>query len=194
MGEVLYLYSSRVNLGRIREEENALWSLTAHDISVAMYLLEDLPQEVTAKGESYLRKGVEDVVFATLKFKNNILAQIHASWLDPHKMRKFTIVGSKKMVVFDDMQASEKIRLYDKGVDRKLDYHTYAEYLSLRNGDINIPHMEIKEPLQIECQHFLDCIKNGEQPLTGGENGLSVLRVLEAAQVSMQRGGTPVKI
>ncbi|GAG89645.1 unnamed protein product, partial [marine sediment metagenome] len=116
LGEILYLYSTRVNLGRIRKEENALWSLTSHDISVTLFLLADTPEEVTAKGESYLRKGIEDVVFVTLKFKNNILAQIHASWLDPHKIRKFTVVGSKKMAVFDDMQASEKLRLYDKGV------------------------------------------------------------------------------
>lgn len=194
LGKILYFYSTRVNLGRVREEENALWSLTSHDISVALFLLEDTPEEVTAKGESYLRKGIEDVVFATLKFKNNVLAQIHASWLDPHKMRKFTIVGSKKMVVFDDMQASEKIRLYNKGVDRKIDYRTYAEYLALREGDINIPRIDMKEPLQIECQHFLDCIKENHQPVSDGEDGLKTLKVLEAAQESLNKGGLPVSI
>ncbi|MBN3038336.1 MAG: Gfo/Idh/MocA family oxidoreductase [Candidatus Omnitrophica bacterium] len=194
LGDVFYLYSTRVNLGRIREEENALWSLTSHDISVTLFLLADVPIEVTTKGESYLRKGIEDVVFATLKFKNDVLAQIHASWLDPHKMRKFTIVGSKKMAVFDDMQASEKIRLYDKGVERKTDYHTYAEYLALRNGDINIPRVDMKEPLQVECQHFLDCINKGEQPVSDGHNSLKVLAVLEAAQASLDKGGLPVKI
>ncbi len=194
LGEILYLYSVRVNLGRIREEENALWSLTSHDISVGLFLLEDMPEEVTAKGESYLRKNIEDVVFVTLKFKNNILAQIHASWLDPHKMRKFTVVGSKKMAVFDDMQTSEKIRLYDKGVDRKVDYQTYAEYLALRNGDINIPRIDMKEPLQIECQHFLDCIKNNVQPLSDGDKGIETLKVLEAAQLSLNKGGIPIKL
>jgi predicted dehydrogenase len=194
LGKIFYLYSIRVNLGRIRDEENVLWSLTSHDISVVLFLMEDIPVEVTTKGESYLREGIEDVVFATLKFKNNILAQIHASWLDPHKMRKFTVVGSKKMAVFDDMQPSEKIRLYDKGVDRKVDYQTYAEYLALRNGDINIPSINMKEPLQIECQHFLDCIRNNSQPLSSGENGLKTLKVLEAAQSSLNRAGESVKI
>lgn len=193
LGDILYIYSTRVNLGRIREEENALWSLTSHDISVVLFLLQDMPGEVCARGESYLRKNVEDVVFLTLKFGNNILVQIHASWLDPHKIRKFTIVGAKKMVVFDDMEPSEKIRLYDKGVDRKVDYQTYAEYLSLRDGDIHIPHVDMKEPLQIECQHFLDCIKSGREPLTNGRNGLETLRVLAAAQASLSKGGMPVK-
>lgn len=194
LGEILYMYSTRVNLGRIREEENALWSLTSHDVSVALFLLEETPLEVSARGESYLRKGIEDVVFATMKFKNNVLAQIHASWLDPHKMRKFTIVGSKKMVAFDDMESSEKIRLYDKGVDRKVDYQTYAEYLSLRDGNISIPHVDMKEPLQIECQHFLDCIRNNEEPVSNAQNGLQVLAVLEAAQESLNKGGLPVRI
>lgn len=194
LGEILYLYSMRVNLGRVREEENALWSLTSHDISVAMFLLDETPGEVTAKGESYLRKGVEDVVFITLKFKNNIMAQIHASWLDPHKIRRFTVVGSKKMAVFDDMQTSEKIRLYDKGVDRKVDYSTYAEYFTLRDGDINIPRIDMKEPLQIECQHFLDCIENNSQPISDGKDGLRTIKVLEAAQVSLKGGGLTVKI
>lgn len=194
LGEILYIYSTRVNLGRVREEENALWSLTSHDISVVLFLLQRMPQEVSAKGESYLRKNIEDVVFLTLKFNNNILVQIHASWLDPHKIRKFTIVGTKKMVAFDDMEPSEKIRIYDKGVDRKVDYQTYAEYLSLRDGDIHIPHIEMKEPLQIECQHFLDSIKNKAQPLTDGRNGLETLRVLAAAQKSLDNGGMPVKL
>ncbi|MFC1698974.1 Gfo/Idh/MocA family protein [Candidatus Omnitrophota bacterium] len=194
LGEILYLYSVRVNLGRVRDEENALWSLSAHDISVALFLLEQTPEEVTAKGQSYLRKNIEDVVFITLKFNHSILAQIHASWLDPHKMRKFTVVGSKKMAVFDDMQASEKIRLYDKGIDRKVDYGNYAEYLTLRNGDINIPRIDMREPLQIECQHFLDCIKNNLQPTSAGQQGVETLRVLEAAQLSLNKGGMPVKL
>jgi len=194
LGQILYLYSARVNLGKIREAENVLWSLTVHDISVALFLVGEEPEEVTAKGESYLRKGIEDVVFVTLKFRNDILAQIHASWLDPHKIRKFTIVGSKKMAVFDDMQPSEKIRLYDKGVDRKVDYQTYAEYLTLRNGDINIPRIDMREPLQIECEHFLNCIKDNIQPISNGENGLQTLRVLDAAQASLNKGGQWVKV
>jgi predicted dehydrogenase len=194
LGEILYLYSTRVNLGRIRQEENALWCLTSQVISVALFLIGEMPEEVSAKGQSYLRKGIEDVVFATLKFKNNIFAQIHASWLDPHKMRKFTVVGSKKMAVFDDMQTSEKIRLYDKGFDRKFDYQTYAEYLALRDGDINIPRIDMREPLQIECEHFLNCIKNNTQPVSSGDNALKILKVLEAAQGSLNKHGLSVKV
>jgi len=194
IGDVSYIYSTRVNLGRIRNEENALWSLTSHDISVALFLLFDYPIEVIACGASFLRKDIEDVVFVTLKFKKNILVHIHASWLDPHKIRKFTVVGSKKMVVFDDMEPSEKIRLFDKGVDRKVDYQTYAEYLALRSGDINIPKINMQEPLLLECRHFIDCIKDNIQPLTNGENALKILSVLEAAQQSLNKNGKVVKI
>ncbi|MFC1667392.1 Gfo/Idh/MocA family protein [Candidatus Omnitrophota bacterium] len=194
IGKVLYSYSTRVNLGRIREEESALWSLTSHDISVALFLLDDLPLEVSARGESYLRKGIEDVVFVTLKFKNNVLFHIHASWLDPHKMRKFTIVGTKKMVVFDDMDVHEKIKIYDKGVDYKVDYKTYAEYLNLRNGDIHIPRLGSGEPLVFECQHFVDCVKNRLKPKSDGKNGLDVLKVLSGAQDSLENGGKSIAL
>ena len=195
LGDIHYIYSTRVNLGKVRHEENALWSLTAHDISVALFLLSDFPVEVTAKGESYLRKGIEDVVFVTLKFGNGILMHIHASWLDPHKMRKFTVVGSKKMAVFDDMEPAEKIRLYDKGVDRKNSGGmSYEDYLALRNGDICIPSIKMKEPLKLECQHFLDCIKDGSPPVTDINNGLDVVEVLEAAQLSLDRSGEAVKL
>lgn len=194
IGNVLYLYSTRVNLGRVREEENALWSLTSHDISVALFLLEDMPEEVTVKGQSYLREGIEDVVFATLKFKNNVLAQIHASWLDPHKIRKFTVVGSKKMVVFDDMEASEKVRIYDKGFDWQKNFGNYETFLTLRQGDIHIPKVNMVEPLRIECQHFLDCINNNHQPVADGENGLNVLKVLTAAQRSLETNGKTIKM
>lgn len=194
LGKILYIYSTRVNLGQVREEENALWSLTVHDISVALFLLSDTPEEVSAKGESYLRKGIEDVVFVTMKFKNNILVQIHASWLDPHKIRKFTVVGTKKMVVFDDMETSEKIKIYDKGFDRKLDFNSYAEYLTLRNGDSYMPYLDLKEPLRVECEHFLQCIANNTHPRTDGNNGLEVLKVLKAAQNSLDKGGVPVRL
>lgn len=194
LGEILYLYSTRVNLGRIREDENALWSLTSHDISVALFLLDDIPHEVAVRGESYLRKNIEDVVFVTLKFKNNVLCQIHASWLDPHKIRKFTVVGSKKMAVFDDMEHSEKIRIYDKGFDWQKNYGDYEAFLSTRDGDIYIPKINMVEPLKIECQHFLDSIKNNQTPLTDGENGLKVLSVLTAAQSSLKSNGQPTKI
>ena len=181
LGDIHYLYSTRVNLGQIREEENALWSLTAHDISVAMHLLEQEPLEVAVTGNAYLRENVHDVVFLTLNFKNNVMCHIHASWLDPHKVRKFTVVGSKKMVVFDDMESTEKLRLYDKGVNFQKDSGTYETFLTLRHGDIHIPKIDMEEPLKLECRHFIDCVMNQKEPRSNGANGLAVLKVLMAA-------------
>ena len=194
LGKIHYLYSTRVNLGRIREEENALWSLTAHDISVAMYLLDQAPVKVTATGSAYLRQNVEDVVFVTLYFNDNIMSHIHASWLDPHKVRKFTVVGSEKMAVFDDMENIEKIRLYDKGVSRQKSTGAYETALTLRHGDIYIPKIEMVEPLKLECRHFIDCITQNKKVFSDGENGLSVLKVLSAAQESLKSNGKPVNI
>ncbi len=186
LGDIHYLYSTRVNLGQIREEENALWSLTAHDISVAMYLLGQKPQEVISSGRAYLRSNIQDVVFVALHFKPPVMSHIHASWLDPHKVRKFTVVGSQKMAVFDDMEHTEKIKLYDKGVQENL--------LSLRQGDIYIPRIDLREPLRLEAKHFIDCILTGKEPFTNGENGLDVLKVLTAAQQSLDQHGKPIRI
>jgi predicted dehydrogenase len=122
------------------------------------------------------------------------MAQIHVSWLDPHKMRKMTIVGSRKMVVFDDMESSEKIKIYDKGADVRIDYASYNESITLRQGDIFIPRIEMSEPLSVECQHFIDCITNGTTPKTSGEDGLKVVRVLDAAQYSITERGRPVTL
>ncbi len=149
---------------------------------------------MTAVGQYYLQQKIEDVVFLTLHFKGKTMAHIHVSWLDPHKIRKLTVVGSKKMAVFDDTQAAEMIRLYDKGVDQVFDYETYGEALSLRMGDVLIPRVKMSEPLRIECQHFLDCIAKRIPPRSDGQDGLRVVRVLEAAQQSMQQGGAPVEI
>jgi predicted dehydrogenase len=194
LGQIHYIYSTRVNLGQVREEESALWSLTAHDISVAIYLLNQEPLEVCATGKSYIRESIQDVVFVTINFEGNIMAHIHASWLDPHKIRKFTVVGSKKMAVFDDMESAEKIRLYDKGFSwQKAEFGTYDTFLTLREGDIYIPKLDMVEPLRLECQHFLDCILNGKEPQTGPDDGLAVLKVLAAAQRSLEEGGRPVK-
>jgi predicted dehydrogenase len=159
-----------------------------------MYLIEKTPVRVTASGASYLQKNIEDVSFMTMYFDNGIMAHVHVSWLDPHKERKLTIVGSKKMVVFDDTAGSEKIKIYDKGVDTKLDYNTYGEYLSLRAGDILIPRVDTSEPLREECQHFINCVVNRETPRSDGRDGLNVLKVLTAAQQSMKNGGAPVDI
>ena len=194
LGRVYYLYSSRVNLGQVRVIENSLWSFAPHDISLIMFLLEKLPVSVTSTGAAYLQKNIEDVSFLTLHFDDKTMAHIHVSWLDPHKERKLTVVGSKMMAVFDDTQSTEKIRLYDKGVDTKLDYNTYGEYLSLRAGDILIPRINSSEPLMAECSHFVECVKNRTRPTSDGMDGLKVLAVLAAAQKSMDQGGSPIDI
>ena len=194
LGNILYVYTTRVNLGRIRKEESALWSFATHDISVVNYLLDGQPESVTASGRAYVRAGIEDVVFTTLHFPKGVIAHLHVSWLDPHKIRKVTVVGDKKMAVLDDMQATEKLRIYDKGVDFTPSYGDYGESLSIRIGDIFIPKIDMAEPLKVECQHFLDCIDKGEKPLTDGTCGLQVLRVLEAAEQSLSEGSRSIKI
>ncbi len=193
LGDIHYLYSTRVNLGRIREMENALWSLTAHDISVAMYLLNKIPIEVSAVGKSYLQEHIQDVVFVTLNFDNNVMSHTHASWLDPHKIRQFTVVGSKMMAVFNDMESTEKIRLYDKGVNRKKEGDE-SSLFSIRDGDIYIPKTDMTPPLMLECHHFLNCISQKRSALSDEENGLSVLKVLDAAHKSLQLNGKSIKI
>jgi predicted dehydrogenase len=196
LGKILYLYSTRVNLGKVRDIENALWSFAPHDISMILFLLEKEPVSVTATGECYLQKdkGIEDVAFMTIHFADGVMAHIHVSWLDPHKDRKLTVVGSKKMAVFDDTQSAEKIWIYDKGVDTRLDYNTYGEYLSLRFGDILIPKIETTEPLRSECQHFIQCVEKRKTPRSDGRDGLRVLKILDAGQRSLKMGGSPVEI
>ncbi|NIM03354.1 Gfo/Idh/MocA family oxidoreductase [bacterium] len=194
LGKIYYIYSQRVNLGEIRRYENALWSFGPHDISVVLYLLGEEPESVNALGQSYLQENIQDVVFVNLHFKDKRMAQVHISWLDPHKIRKFTIVGSKKMAVFDDMESSEKIKIYDKGAESPGKYATYGESITLRIGDINIPKIDMKEPLKIEVQHFLECIRENKCPLSDGVDGLRVVRVLEAAQKSMENYGVLMKL
>jgi predicted dehydrogenase len=191
LGEVFYIYSQRVNLGKIRQDENALWSFAPHDISVILYLLDRLPESVSARGESYLQQGVEDVVFVNMKFPDRKMAQLQVSWLDPHKVRKITIVGNKKMAVFDDTESVEKLKIFDKGVSG-VSYESYGDSLTIRFGDIKIPHVSMTEPLRAECKHFIDCIIEDKQPLTDGTDGVRVVRILEAAQKSMENDGAPV--
>jgi len=193
LGGIHYIYSSRLNLGKIRHDENAMWSFAPHDLSVALYLLGEEPEAVSAHGMAYLRPDVEDVVFMTVRFPQGKVAHLHVSWLDPHKVRRITVVGSKKMAVFDDMESSEKLRIYDKGVDN-LYYSSYGEFLTLRFGDIFIPKIDMKEPLQLECQHFLYCIRNHQRPLSDGLEGLQVLKILDAAQRSLRNDGQLVGI
>jgi len=193
LGRINYIYTQRVNLGVIRQDENALWSFAPHDLSVILKLLNERPAVVSAHGESYIQKNIEDVVFLSLHFSDGKMANIHLSWLDPHKVRKITIVGAKKMVVFDDMEASEKLKIYDKGVG-SLSYDSYGEYLSLRFGDITIPNIKMTEPLRAEAEHFIRCIESREKPKTGGRDGLEVVKILVAAQKSLKEKGAPVSL
>ena len=194
IGDVYYIYSQRLNLGKVRKDENALLSFAPHDISVALHLMGSSPVSVSACGKCYLQDGIEDVVFLTMNFPGNKLANIHVSWLDPHKIRRTTVVGSQKMIVFDDMEPREKIRVYDKGVEKASEYGSYGEFLSLRDGNIYIPAVKMAEPLMIECKHFIDCIENDCVPVSDGRNGLVVTQVLDAGQKSLKSGGNPIEI
>lgn len=192
LGELRYIYSQRLNLGQVRRDENAMWSLAPHDISVALYLLEQEPVSASAQGRDFLRSGVDDLAFLTINFAGGQLAHCHVSWLDPHKVRRLTVVGSQKMAVFDDMAPREKLTVFDQGVD--FPNVGYPDLHTLRFGDIYIPRIDMREPLQVECQHFIQSVEDGTTPLTDGRNGLSVLRVLAAAQESLERGGVPVAL
>ena len=194
LGRPYYVTSQRLNLGKVRRDENALWSFAPHDISVILHLLGGEPLDVAARGSAFLQPGVDDVVFLHLRFAEGRMAHVHVSWLDPHKIRKFTVVGSRKMAVFDDMEASEKIRIYDKGVDRAGEIVSYSEALTVRSGDIVIPRVDLQEPLRLECQHFIDCVRERKTPLSDGASGLSVVRVLAAGQASLEQGGAPVAL
>jgi predicted dehydrogenase len=191
LGEVHYVYSNRLNLGKVREAENALWSLGAHDVSVLLHLLEEEPEEVLARGECYVREGVEDVAFCYLRFPSGRVAHMHLSWLDPHKERRFTVVGSRRMATFDDMELEQKVTVWDKGVER--DFRNYGEYIT-RSGDVMSPQISNEEPLRIECRHFVECVRTGSEPRSGATSALRTVRVLEALQRSLDAGGLPQRL
>ena len=184
LGRVLYIYGNRLNLGKLRADENALWSLGAHDVSVLLRLAGEEPFEVEARGESYMREGIEDVVFCFLRFPSGLAAHLHLSWLDPHKERRFTVVGEQRMATFDDMALEGKITVYDKGFDEQTGRGSYGEYIT-RSGDIWSPRLPNDEPLRTECEHFVRSIRRGRTPVSDGESGLRVVRVLEALQQSL---------
>ena len=183
LGDLFYVYSNRLNLGKIREDENALWSLGAHDISVILRLVGEEPSELEAFGESYMRPGVQDVVFCFLRFPSGMTAHLHLSWLDPHKERRLTVVGSKRMATFDDMALEQKVVVYDKGFDQS--FSSYGEYIA-RSGDVWSPRISNEEPLRIECRHFVECVAAGAEPRSGGDSGVRVVRVLEALDRSLR--------
>lgn len=191
LGEVYYMYCQRLNLGVVREQENAFWSLAPHDVSVILYLFGAEPVEVEACGQSFLRKGVEDVVFATLRFADGRVAHIHVSWLDPHKERSMVLVGSEKMLVFDDMQASEKLRVFEKAATISLDERKSASAVQVRHGDIWVPRLPLCEPLAVETGHFIDCIRHDKVPRSDGRDGLRVVRILETVERRL-RGAVPI--
>jgi predicted dehydrogenase len=192
LGDIHYIYSNRLNLGKLRADENALWSLGAHDVSVVLRLAGDEePEEMTAVGESYMQPGIEDVVFCYLRFPSGLAAHLHLSWLDPHKERRFTVVGSKRMATFDDMEIERKVTVYDKGFDQ--DFSSYGEYIA-RSGDIWSPRIPNEEPLKIECRHFVERVLDGGAPRSGAESGLRVVRVLEALQRSLEESSRAARV
>jgi len=188
LGDIQYVYSNRLNLGKIRHEENILWSFAPHDISVILLLLGRLPKSVTTAGESWLRKGVADVTMTTLEFKGGARAHIFVSWLHPFKEQKLVVVGSKRMAVFDDVVKEGKLKIFDKGVDW-MDGQPVIRQTS--ESTLFFPELE---PLKEELSHFANCVKTRATPRTDGQNGLNVLRVLDAGQKSLDTGGKPVRI
>jgi predicted dehydrogenase len=196
LGDVFYISSVRANLGLFQRDVNVTWDLATHDISIILNLMGGRePEAVSCQGESHYGHGVEDVAMLTLRFERNVIAFIHVSWLDPDKIRRTTVVGSRKMLVYDDTAPQEKIRIYDKGVTAQKYYDTFGEFqFSYRYGDIQIPRIEEKEPLYCECEHFVNCIKSGQTPNTDGVNGARVVNVLEAANYSLRRGGLMVPL
>lgn len=193
LGELHYLHSTRVNLGRLRSDENALWSFGPHDLSMIDYLLERTPQTVAARGQCVLQPGVEDVVFLSLRYASGECAHIHLSWLSPRKERRLTLVCSKKMVEFDDV-ATDKLKIFDKGYDRPPRFTEYGQYLTLRDGDVHIPQLPMQEPLRLQWQHFVACIREGATPTTDLASAVRVIAVIEAAQRSLELDGAPVTV
>jgi predicted dehydrogenase len=195
LGDIYYINSQRLNLGLFQQDINVIWDLAPHDISIILYLLDLKPTTTSAIGTSHINSAMEDVAVLTMKFSNSLIAFVQTSWLDPDKIRKMTVVGSKKMLVFDDVQPTEKIRIYDKGVEMPKHYDTYAEFhYSYKYGDIIIPKIDGSEPLYVELDHFLDCITNDETPLTDGYDGLYVVQILEAAEESLKNDNRPVTL
>jgi predicted dehydrogenase len=183
LGDLRYIYGNRLNLGKLRADENALWSLGAHDVSVVLHLTGEEPYEMHARGESYMRDGIEDVVFGFMRFRSGLAAHLHLSWLDPHKERRFTVVGSKRMATFDDMDPERKVTVYDKGFDESS--RSYGEYIT-RSGDIWSPRVANTEPLRLECEHFLRLVEGAGDRGKVARDGAMVVRALEQLERSLE--------
>lgn len=201
LGDVYYIFSQRLNLGQVREDVDTMWNLAPHDVSIVLNWFGEEPSHVTAKGLCCLKPPLFDVVMLIMDFPSGRSAFLIVSWLSPERVRKISVVGSQKMVVYDDVSVDAKVQIYDKGVDRILngapirDHTNFGEFqLLVRSGDLLIPKINFMEPLRLECEHFLECVRTGTRPLTDGESGLRTTRVLEAASSSLARGGSPVTL
>ena len=192
--DLYYLYSVRTGLGPIRRDTNAMWDLAPHDMSIYLHLLDQMPKNVSARGASYLQNGIEDVVLLSIEFSRKIMGYIHVSWLDAYKVRKLTIVSKGKMIVFDDTNSNEKLKIFDQGVAMR-EPSTYGEFLlQVRTGDIYIPKIESTEPLRNQCMDFIECIEKNVNPIANGEEGVKTVKVLEAAQRSLEKGGASISV
>ncbi len=195
LGKILYVSARRLNLGLFQNDINVTWDLAPHDIAIILYIMGLDPVSVNCQGKANVNKGIEDVTNMSIDFKSNFFATIKSSWLDPNKIREMTFVGTKRMLVYDDVEPNEKIKIYDKRVEKPPHYDTFAEFQhSYHYGDMYSPYVKQDEPLKIECQHFLDCIKTGSSPLSGAEEGLRVVQILEASSESLKNGGNKVEI
>jgi predicted dehydrogenase len=195
LGDIYYINTTRVNLGIYQDDINVVWDLAPHDVSILNYILDSQPHEVSAVGHSYIRGSMEDVAFLNFRYPDSVMAHVHVSWLNPNKLRTTTVVGSKKMLVYDDVSSLEKIRIYDKGVTVQPHYDTFGEFqLSYRFGDIFIPKLDDSEPLKNACQHFVDCINQDLSPRSGGQHGLDVVKVIEASIESLGQSGVLVPV
>lgn len=195
IGELRYISARRLNLGLFQKDINVAWDLAPHDISIILYIMQEMPQSVNCRGGAHITSGIEDVTSMSLQFSKERSAIVHSSWHDPRKVREMTIVGSKRMIVYDDIVGAEKIKIYDVRVERPPHYDTFAAFhYAYHYGDTYCPFIKQDEPLKTECQHFLDCIRQGQVPLTSGQNGLDVVRILEASSLSLKRSGAPVDL
>lgn len=195
LGKVLYVRSERVNLGLFQKDINVMWDLAPHDVSILLYVLQSTPTHVSAIGSAHVTEGIEDVVILTMEFESSLMANLIVSWLDPRKVRQMTIVGDRKMLVYDDLSANEKVRIYDRGVNGPKHYDSFGEFqYSYRYGDIVTPMIKETEPLRAECLHFVECIRTGAEPRSSARVGLNVTRVLSAAHKSLRSVGARIAV
>lgn len=193
IGDLRYISARRLNLGLFQKDINVAWDLAPHDISIILHIMQELPQSLNCNGAAHITRGIEDVTSLFLQFSKEKTAIVQSSWLDPRKVREMTIVGSERMIVYDDLAAQEKIKIFDVRVERPPHYDTFAEFhYAYHYGDLYSPYIKQDEPLKIECQHFIDCIQSGSAPITDGQQGLDIIRILEASTMSLRTNGAPV--